>query len=69
MQKFQRLLTHGETSPTEWLECYKIIAEYMGNDWHVKREIKILETIKEMMRTLKSDDDGHSSFFFDLADC
>ena len=46
MQQFQRLLTHGETSPTAWLECCKIVAEYMVNDWYVKREVKIPEKMR-----------------------
>ena len=70
MQKFERLLTHGETSPTEWLKCYEIIVECMKNEWYVKRELIIPEKIQEMMRKLKTDEENeHSSFFCDLADC
>ena len=70
MQKFERLLTHGETSPTEWLECYEIIVKCMKVNWYMKREIIIPEKIQEMMRKLKSDKENeHSSFFCDLTDC
>ena len=42
----------------------------MKNDWYVKREIMIPEKIQEMMRKVKSDEENeHSRFFCDLADC
>ena len=70
MQKFQRLLTHGDVSPSEWMECYEVIVECMDDEWYVKREITIPQKIKEMMRKLKSNKGNeHSSFFCDLADC
>ena len=68
MQKFERLLTHGETSPARCMRCYEIIVKCMKEDWYVKREITLPENIKELMRKLKSDDD-HSRFFCDLVDC
>ena len=70
MQKFERLLTHGGTSPEEWMRCYEIIVKCMENDWYVKREIIVPEKIQEMMRKLISDEENeHSSFFCDLTDC
>ena len=69
MQKFQSLLTHGETIPTEWLQCYDIIVEGM-DDWYVKRQLATSDEIKEMVRKLKSDEENeHSSFLCDLTDC
>ena len=37
MQKFERLLTHGEILPEEWMRCYEIIVKFIDNDWYLKR--------------------------------
>ena len=69
MQKFEKLLTHGETTPEEWMRCYEIIVKCMENDWYVKRWMVVPEKIQELMRKCVSDDDEHSSLFCDLTDC
>ena len=70
MQKFERLLTHGEILPEEWMHCYEIIAKFVENDWYVNRGIEVPEKIQELMRKITFDDDNeHSSLFCDLTDC